>query len=97
MKDGDMTPEAAERIAIRVLAWLASNDELMPVFLGTTGSSADALRAQSQDPAFLGAVMDFLLMDDAWIVAFCDAEALAYDVPMQVRQALPGGADRHWT
>ena len=92
-----MKQEAAELIAVKALGWLAGNDDLMPVFLGATGSSADDLRAQASDPAFLISVLDFLAMDDAWIMAFCDENSLAYEVPMQARQALPGGAQVHWT
>jgi hypothetical protein len=55
------------------------------------------LRAGAGDPAFLGSVLDFLMMDDAWVVAFCDAAGIAYTVPMQARAALPGGAVTHWT
>ena len=60
-----MQQEAAELIAVKALGWLAGNDDLMPVFLGATGSSADDLRAQANDPAFLISVLDFLTMDDA--------------------------------
>ncbi len=92
-----MRQEQAEMIAVRALGWLAGNDDLMPVFMGATGSSAEDIRAQASDPAYLISVLDFLAMDDAWIIAFCDSEGLAYDVPMQARQALPGGAQMHWT
>ena len=92
-----MQQDAAEIIAVKALGWLAGNDDLMPVFLGATGSSADDLRAQASDPAFLISVLDFLAMDDAWIIAFCDENSLPYEVPMQARQALPGGAQVHWT
>lgn len=92
-----MQRESAEMVAVKALAWLAGNDDLMPVFLGATGSSVDDLRAQANDPAFLVSVLDFLAMDDAWIVAFCNAEGLGYEAPMQARQNLPGGGDVHWT
>ncbi len=92
-----MRQEIAEMIAVKALAWLAGNDELMPVFLGATGSSAEDLRAQAQDPAFLVAVLDFLTMDDAWVIAFCDAHGLGYEDPLQARHALPGGEQMHWT
>ncbi|MFV2038127.1 MAG: DUF3572 family protein [Paracoccaceae bacterium] len=36
-------------------------------------------------------------MNDQWIVAFCDDEAVAYAEPMAARQALPGGAQHNWT
>jgi len=92
-----MTPDAAETMALRALAWLAGNEELLPVFLGSTGASVADLRARAGEPEFLGSVLDFLMMDDAWVVAFCDAEALAYETPMLARAALPGGAEQHWT
>lgn len=89
--------EAAETIAIQALGWLASNDELLPVFLGSTGASVDDLKTQAADPAFLGSLLDFLCMDDAWVVAFCDSAGLDYMAPMQARQALPGGEQVNWT
>ena len=92
-----MERTAAETIALRALGWLAGHDELLPVFLGSSGASADALREQAGDPEFLGAVLGFLTMDDAWVIAFCDAEDLPYTVPMEARAALPGGESVHWT
>ena len=89
--------DAAEIVALQALAWLAGNDELLPVFLGSTGASPGDLRSQAGDPGFLAAVLDFLLMDDAWVIAFCDAAGLPYTAPMQARQGLPGGGAVHWT
>lgn len=92
-----MSRNSAETLALEALGWLASHDDLLPVFLGSTGASGDDLKARAADAEFLGSVLDFLLMDDAWVVAFCDAEGHGYDAPMQARQALPGGEQVHWT
>jgi hypothetical protein len=92
-----MQRDAAETVGLRALAWLAGNDELLPVFLGSTGASLDDLRAGAGDAAFLGSVLDFVMMDDAWVVAFCDAAGLPYEAPMRARAALPGGGQVHWT
>lgn len=89
--------ESAETLALRALGWLAGNEEILPVFLGATGASLADLARGAARPDFLGSVLDFLLMDDAWIVAFCDAEGLPYDAPLAARAALPGGASTHWT
>lgn len=89
--------ESAEIVGLQALGWLASNEELMPVFLGATGASMSDVRTQASDPAFLGAVLDFLMQDDAWIVAFCEAAGLAPTAAQEARQALPGGAQTHWT
>lgn len=91
------TQDSAETLGLQVLGWLAANDDLMPVFLGSTGASEAEVRAGAADPVFLGAVLDFLMMDDAWVVAFCDHASLPYDRIMQARAALPGGAQVNWT
>jgi hypothetical protein len=89
--------ESAEMLALQALTWLAGNEDLLPVFMSASGLAPDDLARGAQDPAFLGSVLDFLLMDDAWVVAFCDAQGLRYEQPMQARQALPGGEATHWT
>ncbi|QDC10236.1 DUF3572 family protein [Oceanicola sp. D3] len=92
-----MERENAETLALKALAWLAGNDELLPVFLGSTGVSEGEVRARAADPEFLASVLDFLAMDDAWITGFCEAEGLDYTMPMQARAALPGGDLPNWT
>lgn len=92
-----LTRNVAETIALQSLAWLVGNEELLPVFLGATGASEADLRSAASDPEFLGSVLDFILMDDAWIIACCDAHALPYERLAEARQALPGGGDVHWT
>ncbi|MCZ8153175.1 MAG: DUF3572 domain-containing protein [Rhodobacteraceae bacterium] len=92
-----MKAERAETVALQALGWLAGQEELFPLFLGATGASATQVAAAAGEPAFLGAVLDFLLQDDAWIVGFCDAAGLDYGLPMQARAALPGGELPHWT
>lgn len=89
--------DSAETIALQALGWLAGNDELLPVFLGSTGAALSDLVAGAGDPVFLASVLDFLLMDDAWVVACCDAQGLPYPALMEARAAFPGGAQFHWT
>lgn len=89
--------DTAETLALQALGWLAGNDDLLPVFLGATGASEADVRARATDPVFLGAVLDFLMMDDAWVISFCDAVSAPYDRIMQARAALPGGEQVNWT
>ncbi len=89
--------EYAETIALQALGWLVANEDLLPVFLGASGASVNDLLKNAEQPAFLGSVLDFLLMDDAWVIAFCDAESLPYQAPMEARAALPGGEQYNWT
>jgi hypothetical protein len=89
--------ESAETLALQALGWLVGQDDLLPAFLNATGAGANDLAANAKDPVFLASVLDFLLMDDAWIIAFCDASARTYSEPMQARAGLPGGIATHWT
>jgi len=92
-----MDKKQAEVRALSVLIWLVGNEELLPVFLGATGASESDLRARAGESEFLGSVLDFVMMDDAWVMAYCDGEGLPYDTLMRARQVLPGGADVNWT
>ncbi len=92
-----LSPETAETLALQALAWLVGNDELLPVFLGATGASVDDLKAQAGDSAFQVSVLEFLTMDDNWVMGFCDAHGYAYEAPLTARHVLAGEAGRHWT
>ncbi|MEL7212758.1 MAG: DUF3572 domain-containing protein [Pseudomonadota bacterium] len=92
-----MKQESAETIALQALAFVISNDDLRDVFMGATGASAEDIKTRAGDAEFLISVLDFLMMDDAWVVRFCDASGFEYTVPQSARQSLPGGAQVHWT
>ncbi len=82
----------AETVAIAALGWIAGDAELLASFLGASGVRPEDLRRRAGEPEFLAAVLDFLLLDDAWVIAFCDAAGLGYDRVRQARAALPGAA-----
>lgn len=92
-----MTPDQAETLGLQALGWLAGNEELLPVFLGSTGADSAELAGRAADPAFLGSVLEFLTMDDAWVMAFCDSIDVGYDLPLRALHALPGAGRVHWT
>ena len=92
-----MNKDAAETIALQALAWIAADDDILPVFMGASGISVDDMKMRTQDPEFLASILDFLLMDDTWIVGFCDSRGLAYDRVLQARRGLPGGQEINWT
>ncbi|SHJ71515.1 Protein of unknown function [Shimia gijangensis] len=92
-----MTKDVAETLALKALAWLVTNDELLPVFLGSTGASVGDLKTQAATSDFQVSVLEFLTMDDAWVMAFCDSVSQAYEAPMEAAQVLAGQSRRHWT
>ena len=92
-----MSIDSAEVIALQAVSWLAGEDDLLPVFLGATGASEEDFRQGIGNEEFLGSVLDFILMDDAWIGGFCGAFSLPMAAPFEARMALSGGAQVHWT
>ncbi len=92
-----LTPETAEILALKALAWLTSNEDLLPVFMGSTGVDADTLRAGAGTAEVQRSVLDFILLDDAWVIGFCDAHELEYPSVHAARQLLAGGEEYHWT
>lgn len=92
-----MNEKQAEIRALSVLSWLVNNEELLPVFLGATGASESDLRERAGESEFMASVLDFLMMDDAWVIQYCDGEQIPYTTLMLARQSLPGGTDVSWT
>ncbi|MFN7101735.1 MAG: DUF3572 domain-containing protein [Pseudorhizobium sp.] len=65
--------ESAEQTAVAILAWLASEPEMLSRFLALTGLEAGQLRGAVEDPGFLGGVIDFLMGHEPSLMAFCEA------------------------
>ena len=87
----------ANTVALMALAWILQDDDRAQRLLSLTGLEPDHLRHALDDPSVLASVLDFLLMDDAWITGFCDTAGQPYDAVMRARAALPGGQQMHWT
>ena len=92
-----MTSQEAEIYALKVTNWLISNQDLLGVFMSSTGVSEATIRNNFHDGVFLVAVLDFVLLDDNWVIAACDAMQLEPDVMHSARLLLPGGERVNWT
>lgn len=90
-----MKRENAETIALQALAWLVADGDEMDAFMGHTGLDQAALRAGAGDSAFLGGVLDYLLAEEARLMAFVGDAGLKPDQPARARAALPG-ANPDW-
>jgi hypothetical protein len=87
---GSFTPEAAEIVALKGLAWLAAMPDDIGRFVNISGVEAGELRERASEPEFLAAVMDFLLADDKLLTGFCDTENFDPQDIHRARRALPG-------
>ena len=64
-----MDKEIAEARALEVLSWVLSEDDLIQVFMGATGASQNDLRSNTLSHEFLISILDFVLMDDKWVIS----------------------------
>ncbi len=92
-----ISTDLAETIALRALAFLAQDDDLLGAFLNASGASPDEMKVRAQDADFLGFVLDFLMGDDLLARGFCQAENLNAETLHFARAVLPGGQVPDWT
>ncbi len=79
----------AEALAAEALAFVAEEPDRLGRFLALSGLSPESLRRRIGEPAFLGGVLDFLLGDEALLVAFAERQGLAPGLPAIARRLLP--------
>ncbi len=84
-----LSPSDAEAVALKAVAWIVADDAMLSRFMALTGCGGGELRQRIEQPAFLGAVLDFMLGDQATVLAFTAYEGLAPEVPMLARAKLP--------
>lgn len=88
---------SAETVALQTLTWLAETDDMLAVFLRSSGLDATELGRLLDDPEFLAAVLDFVLMDENWVLSAAAAVGLQPEALLQARRDLPGGDMPEWT
>lgn len=92
-----MNRDEAEMLAIRALGHIAADEDLLGDFMALSGLSTDELRLRAGEAELLGGILDFMLADEARLLAFCEAEELRPELPARARRALPGGEVVEWT
>lgn len=92
-----MTQDEAQIVGLQALAWIAAQEEVMDLFLGASGATADEIKATAGEPATASAVLDFLAQRDEWVTEFATAQALRPDRVMMARAMLAGPGEMHWT
>lgn len=84
--------DSAIDLAVQSLSYIAQDMDRLGRFLALSGLGPAEIRANANDPAFLGGVLDFLMSDEEMVIDFAvwaqvDAMAVA-----RARAALPGAA-----
>lgn len=88
---GSTQAASAETTALKALGFLAESEDTLARFLTNSGLTVADLRNRAGEPELLVSVLDFLLMDDSLLVAFCEGESLDLKDVYRARTALGGG------
>jgi hypothetical protein len=91
--DGRARPAAmdearAEAMAIKALAFLGGSPERLTRFLEVSGLSPETLRAAARSPGFFAGLMDYLVSDEALLVAFAGEIGADPETVMAARHLL---------
>jgi hypothetical protein len=81
-----------ETLALMALAYIAGDSDLLDRFLALSGLDLEGLKARAQDPALLGATLDFLLAHEPDLLAFAADSQVKPESIAAARRKLPGGA-----
>ena len=92
-----MDRELAETRALEVLTWVLSEDDLIQVFMGATGASQNDLRSNTLSHEFLLSILDFVLMDDRWVISCSKFLNIDPSQIQLIRMSLDGGQEVTWT
>ena len=91
----NINADGAEQIAIRGLAFIAGDPELLRRFLAITGIEAGNIRASAREPGFLAGVLQFILAHEPTARRFAEETGTDPAAVMAASRALPLGDDRH--
>ncbi|MCC0804751.1 DUF3572 family protein [Methylobacterium sp. W2] len=72
-RKSDRPEESAEHLAILVLGWLAEEGDRLLPFMASSGLTPDTVRESATDPAFLSAVLDHVMSNEAVLIACATA------------------------
>ena len=85
--------EAAEKLAIAALGFIAGDPELLPRFLALSGIEAKDIRRAAATPGFLAGVLQFVSAHEPTLMRFAEATGNAPASVEQALRALPFGDD----
>ncbi|MCT4655374.1 MAG: DUF3572 domain-containing protein [Cohaesibacter sp.] len=83
-----LSKDHAEDIAIKALTFLSQDTEMLGRFLALSGLDPVSLRDVIGEPSFLAAVLDYMMQDDATLLAFTANNGLAPEDILKAKQKL---------
>lgn len=89
------SPKALEgtTIALKLMAFIAEDDERMERFASLSGMSLGDLKEGAENPVFLGFLLDYAMQDEALILSFAENNQISPQSLASARRQLPGASD----
>lgn len=84
--------EDAVELAIKCLVFIGEDTDRLGRFLAQSGVGPEKIRESANDPAFLGGVLDFILLEDSSVLEFADWAEIDPAALARARYYLPGAA-----
>jgi hypothetical protein len=91
MQDNASRRDEAEAIAVKALAFIAADPELLPRFLAITGIEASSIRRAAAEPGFLAGVLQFILAHEPTLLQFAEAASMPPASVAAAQKHLPTG------
>lgn len=88
-----MSVEDAQGIATEALVQLSKDPEQIGRFLAFSGIGPEMIREAAGEPGFLAGVLEFYMMDEALLLAFCENAGLRPTMMAAARFALAGNEE----
>ncbi|WP_269582544.1 DUF3572 domain-containing protein [Roseibium sp. Sym1] len=90
-----MSVEEAQGIATEALLQLSKEPEQIGRFLAVSGIGPEMIREAAGEPGFLAGVLEFYMMDETLLLAFCENAGIRPTMIAAARYALAGGDENH--
>lgn len=88
-----LSVEDAQGIATEALVQLSKDPEQIGRFLAFSGIGPEMIREAAGEPGFLAGVLEFYMMDEALLLAFCENAGLRPTMMAAARFALAGNEE----
>ncbi|WP_148259282.1 DUF3572 domain-containing protein [Polymorphum gilvum] len=90
-----MTVEKAEEIATEALLHLTRDPDQVGRFLAVSGIGPESIRTAASEPGFLAGVLEFLMTDEALLLAYCENAGVRPTMIAAARFVLAGDPADH--
>jgi hypothetical protein len=88
-----LSVEEAQGIATEALLQLSRDPEQIGRFLAFSGIGPEMIREAAGEPGFLAGVLEFYMMDEALLLAFCENAGIRPTMMAAARYAIAGGEE----